>query len=286
MQARCQDQIGTITIRAIYRRRLSSHRLPTCVLALAVTEDMQVTLAAPFLLTFALVSTQTLYGVISPEQASESLPGGLTVSAGGVGPDGWTTYIFVDPEPAEATTGTVTLAEGADGLRATVPAETCTFGANGVGECFLQLVVGSSTLVNGSLSFSGNVEPVYTLTPAGPEPSTTMSTTGSGESTSAGSVSVTPLPSAASSTARSTTTSPSTATSASAGHTVTSAPQSANVTPSTRGSSTSAGGPLASPAQVTSPLGTGKSANAGKPLKALMFPGAPCVLVAFMFVLL
>ncbi|KAJ7432227.1 hypothetical protein B0H11DRAFT_2297756 [Mycena galericulata] len=235
---------------------------------------MQVTLAAPFLLTFALVSTQTLYDVISPEQASESLPGGLTVSAGGVGPDGWTTYIFVDPEPAEATTGTVTLAEGADGLRATVPAETCTFGANGVGECFLQLVVGSSTLVNGSLSFSGNVEPVYTLTPAGPEPSTTMSTTGSGESTSAGNVAVTPLPSAAPSTAPSTSTSPSTATSASAGNTVTNAPQSA--TPSTKGG----------PAQFTAPLGTGKFANAGNPLEVWTFPGAPCVLIAFMFVLL
>ncbi|KAJ7120266.1 hypothetical protein C8R44DRAFT_921389 [Mycena epipterygia] len=123
----------------------------------------------------------------------------FSISAAGVGADGATTYVEVEVESSHLqvepsrtitflsvpTTFTNTFIADASGVRLSyatpVPfqlssltrtvAETCSFGANGLGTCVLDNALAGSATAS---TFSGSVVPLYTLAAATTAPTTTQ----------------------------------------------------------------------------------------------------------------
>ncbi|KAJ7880489.1 hypothetical protein B0H13DRAFT_1891756 [Mycena leptocephala] len=114
---------------------------------------------------------QTIYGLLPSNLPILSLEGSISMSAAGVGDDGWTTYIgtrvisvevlggsTITDSPPITITGTIV--EGASGFRES----TCTFGADGQGACVVAgMFVASST---GTTTISGVAVPFYTFAAA------------------------------------------------------------------------------------------------------------------------
>ncbi|KAJ7110274.1 hypothetical protein C8R43DRAFT_1139423 [Mycena crocata] len=148
----------------------------------------------PILLLFSCAkgkcfSGQTLYtpafDAKLPFGASFPEPVTRTVSAAGVGTDGWTTYVEIGKLPsATVVIGTstptqfgytATFEADASGVRRVIPqapgvpgtasaVESCAFGGDGRAACVADLVQGGNTL---ALTLSGSAVPYYTLSPGG-----------------------------------------------------------------------------------------------------------------------
>ncbi|KAJ7921178.1 hypothetical protein B0H13DRAFT_1985830 [Mycena leptocephala] len=129
------------------------------------------------------VHGQTLYTLSGVNPSfTRIIEGTTSLSAVGVGSDGWTTYSqsgTVSLEVAEEASTTFTIVnpsapamlvgefeENASGFRLSyfIPggehAETCAFGADGRGTCVERIVDATSTILD---TFSGSVVPFYTL---------------------------------------------------------------------------------------------------------------------------
>ncbi|KAJ7120259.1 hypothetical protein C8R44DRAFT_787850 [Mycena epipterygia] len=163
---------------------------------------MHIRAAVLLLSTSVHVSAQTLYDVsqsLAPTGPTAILAVPFSISPVGVGADGGTTYVEIDVESAlldvepsatltllsVPTTLTNTYVVDASGLRfsyamseflgsSVTLAETCSFGANGLGTCVLDGPVGGSATAS---TFSGSVVPFYTLAAATPAPTTGPSNT-------------------------------------------------------------------------------------------------------------
>ncbi|KAJ7509423.1 hypothetical protein B0H11DRAFT_1959605 [Mycena galericulata] len=137
------------------------------------------------------VHGQTLYTLSAANPTFTLIVEGTTsLSAIGVGSDGWTTYtqsgtvsLEVEVEPSTTTTLINPSApamlvgefeENASGYRFSIldgeHAETCAFGADGRGTCVERIAVPTTTILD---TFSGSVVPFYTLGAPGKDTSTT-----------------------------------------------------------------------------------------------------------------
>ncbi|KAJ7311563.1 hypothetical protein DFH08DRAFT_897985 [Mycena albidolilacea] len=127
----------------------------------------------------------TLYGLSGSSGPTSILAAeSISISALGVGTDGWTTYVeeavftsevMVAPSTtitliSTPTTATLTFEENASGYRESVPLtevgatlyESCGFGGNGQGTCVLhQLIQSTQEAAFGTIT--GSVVPFYTL---------------------------------------------------------------------------------------------------------------------------
>ncbi|KAJ6525581.1 hypothetical protein DFH09DRAFT_1188369, partial [Mycena vulgaris] len=135
------------------------------------------------------VSAQTLYEVsVDPgPSATQILDISRTISAAGVGADGWTTYVEKDVETSLVveepfrtvtfisvpTTYTFTFEADASGFRDAIPGPftsatsfaTCAFIKGRTGSCVDYIVRGGSSTVFLE-TFTGSVVPYYTLAPS------------------------------------------------------------------------------------------------------------------------
>ncbi|KAJ7864755.1 hypothetical protein B0H14DRAFT_3133581 [Mycena olivaceomarginata] len=127
----------------------------------------------------------TLYGVSASSGPTSLLnDGSISISALGVGTDGWTTYVEEEVITSEViaapsttitlistpTTATLTFEENASGYRESVPFtevgatfyQSCGFGGNGQGTCVQHQLI-QSTQDAAFETISGSVVPFYTL---------------------------------------------------------------------------------------------------------------------------
>ncbi|KAJ6549854.1 hypothetical protein B0H19DRAFT_1264753 [Mycena capillaripes] len=136
---------------------------------------------------------QTLYTLSGANPSFTLIVEGTTsLSAVGVGSDGWTTYTqsgTVSLQVEEGPSTTITdinpsapamlvgeFEENASGFRISTngAAETCAFGADGRGTCVNRWIQGSSTIVD--TTFSGSVVPWYTFPAPAKDASSSLTT--------------------------------------------------------------------------------------------------------------